>query len=82
MSAGLFGLDLFVSTGLCDGNDASAAPEERCKSPTSGKDSFILSPSYLLVEQNILRALIDGSLWWVDWQTLKGTIHPNMKLLS
>uniref|UniRef100_A0A671SNK9 Syntaxin binding protein 5b (tomosyn) n=1 Tax=Sinocyclocheilus anshuiensis TaxID=1608454 RepID=A0A671SNK9_9TELE len=34
------------SAGLCDGNDASAAPEERCKSPTSGKDSlffFLLS---------------------------------------
>ncbi|XP_043119531.1 syntaxin-binding protein 5 isoform X6 [Puntigrus tetrazona] len=24
-----------LSAGLCDGNDASAAPEERCKSPTS-----------------------------------------------
>ncbi|XP_058604891.1 syntaxin-binding protein 5 isoform X3 [Onychostoma macrolepis] len=24
------------SAGLCDGNDASATPEERCKSPTSG----------------------------------------------
>ncbi|XP_073682556.1 syntaxin-binding protein 5 [Garra rufa] len=24
------------SAGLCDGNDASAAPEEKCKSPTSG----------------------------------------------
>uniref|UniRef100_A0A673LGA5 Syntaxin-binding protein 5-like n=1 Tax=Sinocyclocheilus rhinocerous TaxID=307959 RepID=A0A673LGA5_9TELE len=31
------------SAGLCDGNDASAAPEERCKSPTSGKDVLILS---------------------------------------
>uniref|UniRef100_A0A673L864 Syntaxin-binding protein 5-like n=1 Tax=Sinocyclocheilus rhinocerous TaxID=307959 RepID=A0A673L864_9TELE len=34
------------SAGLCDGNDASATPEERCKSPTSGKDSlffFLLS---------------------------------------
>lgn len=27
------------SAGLCDGNDASAAPEERCKSPTSGSGS-------------------------------------------
>ncbi|XP_068070619.1 syntaxin-binding protein 5 isoform X4 [Danio rerio] len=27
------------SAGLCDGNDASAAPEERCKSPTSAKIS-------------------------------------------
>uniref|UniRef100_A0A8C1T787 Syntaxin-binding protein 5-like n=1 Tax=Cyprinus carpio TaxID=7962 RepID=A0A8C1T787_CYPCA len=31
------------SAGLCDGNDASATPEERCKSPTSGKDVLILS---------------------------------------
>ncbi|XP_043119529.1 syntaxin-binding protein 5 isoform X4 [Puntigrus tetrazona] len=28
-----------LSAGLCDGNDASAAPEERCKSPTSAKIS-------------------------------------------
>uniref|UniRef100_A0A672TCF9 Syntaxin-binding protein 5-like n=1 Tax=Sinocyclocheilus grahami TaxID=75366 RepID=A0A672TCF9_SINGR len=38
------------SAGLCDGNDASAAPEERCKSPTSGKDSlffFLLSSFFL-----------------------------------
>uniref|UniRef100_A0A8C0YN95 Syntaxin-binding protein 5-like n=1 Tax=Cyprinus carpio carpio TaxID=630221 RepID=A0A8C0YN95_CYPCA len=37
------------SAGLCDGNDASAAPEEKCKSPTSGKDSlffFLLSFSF------------------------------------
>ncbi|XP_051723547.1 syntaxin-binding protein 5 isoform X3 [Ctenopharyngodon idella] len=27
------------SAGLCDGNDASATPEERCKSPTSGSGS-------------------------------------------
>uniref|UniRef100_A0A9J7XPY7 Syntaxin-binding protein 5-like n=1 Tax=Cyprinus carpio carpio TaxID=630221 RepID=A0A9J7XPY7_CYPCA len=27
------------SAGLCDGNDASAAPEEKCKSPTSGSGS-------------------------------------------
>ncbi|XP_058604893.1 syntaxin-binding protein 5 isoform X5 [Onychostoma macrolepis] len=27
------------SAGLCDGNDASATPEERCKSPTSAKIS-------------------------------------------
>ncbi len=70
----------FVSTGVCDGNDASATPEEKCKSPTSGKDGLILSPSYLLVKQKLLRALIDGRLWWDDWQTLKGTIHPNMLL--
>ncbi|CAM4649384.1 unnamed protein product [Leuciscus chuanchicus] len=27
------------SAGFCDGNDASATPEERCKSPTSGSGS-------------------------------------------
>lgn len=27
------------STGLCDGNDGPAAAEERCKSPTSGKET-------------------------------------------
>ncbi|XP_067224583.1 syntaxin-binding protein 5 isoform X4 [Chanodichthys erythropterus] len=27
------------SAGLCDGNDASATPEEKCKSPTSGSSS-------------------------------------------
>ncbi|XP_067312211.1 syntaxin-binding protein 5 isoform X1 [Pseudorasbora parva] len=27
------------SAGLCDGNEASAAPEDRCKSPTSGSGS-------------------------------------------
>ncbi|XP_026085884.1 syntaxin-binding protein 5 isoform X2 [Carassius auratus] len=27
------------SAGLCDGNDASAAPEEKCKSPTTGSGS-------------------------------------------
>lgn len=35
----LFYICLF-STGLCDGNDGPAAPEERCKSPTSGKDAI------------------------------------------
>ncbi|XP_067224584.1 syntaxin-binding protein 5 isoform X5 [Chanodichthys erythropterus] len=30
------------SAGLCDGNDASATPEEKCKSPTSGKPLFSL----------------------------------------
>ncbi|XP_059375863.1 syntaxin-binding protein 5-like isoform X7 [Carassius carassius] len=27
------------SAGLCDGNDASAAPEEKCKSPTDARDN-------------------------------------------
>uniref|UniRef100_A0A9J8ANU4 Syntaxin-binding protein 5-like n=1 Tax=Cyprinus carpio carpio TaxID=630221 RepID=A0A9J8ANU4_CYPCA len=31
------------SAGLCDGNDASAAPEEKCKSPTSAKISRKIS---------------------------------------
>ncbi|XP_051501781.1 syntaxin-binding protein 5 isoform X3 [Myxocyprinus asiaticus] len=31
------------SAGLCDGNDSSAAPEERCKSPTSAKISRKIS---------------------------------------
>ncbi|XP_016347270.1 syntaxin-binding protein 5 isoform X3 [Sinocyclocheilus anshuiensis] len=57
------------SAGLCDGNDASAAPEERCKSPTSDArdNSFSRSRSSSVTSIDRESREVISSFYFCDW---------------
>uniref|UniRef100_A0A8C1FXZ2 Syntaxin-binding protein 5-like n=1 Tax=Cyprinus carpio TaxID=7962 RepID=A0A8C1FXZ2_CYPCA len=61
------------SAGLCDGNDASATPEERCKSPTSDArdNSFSRSRSSSVASIDRESREVISSFYFCDWLSKK-----------